>query len=489
VKKIVLILFSLIASLASFSQASLVIVGTTRVAIVEHGGTAATPIYIEIANPNATSAANPGIKTPTGTNGFIVSENEYDIVKWDIGTANNGVYTVPFGYITANPYTNAFYLPLTMGISAGAVSGGATPHINFSTWHTQGDNWTGVVSKTGAPSGVNNMHAMWPGGSPNNNDNSYNTVDRFWVINPVNYATAPPVTGSVAAGQSPNLQPGVGIQFTYLDGAVLADSSEVSSAVGYNNVAGMESHLLAQRYNTGTNNWGDWTGSAGTEHAGAVANTGAVWTSPALGTGVTSGNFYKDWTLASSLDPLPITLGAFTAQCNNGTALIQWTSEVEVNNASYTVEKTTDDIHFDVVGIMESAAPSGTSSLPLNYSMTDYSPYSGAYYYILEQTDIDGTTKRIATYQFDGCEATPVTSVNAYNTTNFIEVQINSVVADNFTVSLTNMLGQTILTENKSVALGDNEIRLNNNVAAGIYILNVRNDKVNYSRKMVLGVR
>jgi hypothetical protein len=162
-----------------------------------------------------------------------------------------------------------------------------------------------------------------------------------------------------------------------------------------------------------------------------------------------------------------------------------------VDNSYYTIKKTTDDIHFETVGIVK-AQGTGNSSQPENYSIVDNSPFAGQSYYFLYQTDVDGTitAANIPFTTFTGCgEDAIVSTVNAYNTTNYIEVHINSVSVDNYDISLVNMLGQTIFTENHAVALGDNEIRLNNNVSPGIYILNARNSKVNYAKKMVIGVR
>src|ERR1700733_6667007 len=95
-KKLLPSLALLLAPIAALPQgASLVINGTSAVTIVENGGTKTTPIYIEIANPANSSAPIPAIKT-IGTNGWIISESEFNMVKWDIGTST-GNYIVPFG--------------------------------------------------------------------------------------------------------------------------------------------------------------------------------------------------------------------------------------------------------------------------------------------------------------------------------------------------------------------------------------------------------
>ena len=445
--KILLALTLLTAPLAAFSQARLVINGATPVTIVENGGVAATPIYIEIANPAANAI------TVSGTSGWIISESEFNMVKWDIGTST-GAYTVPWGYSTTD------YLPLTLNLS---TAGTGTGSILFSTYHTSSaDQFLAGQD----PSDVTNMASNTAVGAPSTSDNSYNAVDRFWIMD--TYKGAFAYTTKPAASS---------IVFNYIHANPGAEFAAP-------NISADESDLIAQRFNPGAHlGWGDWFGSgtwAISGNIGTVTNTNAV----------SAANFFRSWTLSNSTDPLPISISSLTAQCDNGAALIQWTSQSELNNAYYTVKKTTDNIHFETVATVLSTAPGGNSSFPINYSVTDNAPDAGQSYYFLYQTDLDGNTNpaNIPFAIFTGCGTDAVTTVNAYNTTNNIVVQINSVSADEFNISLINMLGQTIYTGPHSVALGNNEIMLPNDVSPGVYVLTIRNEKVNYSKKMVIGV-
>jgi len=448
--KIIPALALFFAPVIAFSQARLVINGATAVTIVENGGTAATPIYLEIANPAANAI------TTIGALGWIVSEREFDMVKWDIGTTVAN-YTVPFGLGTT------YNLPLTMDISVAGVGAGS---ILFSTYHTIADQKLGVVSTTGKPSDVTNMGAMNNPGLPSANDNSYNTVDRFWEIDAKKfpYATKPTLSS---------------IMFTY------AHSGASAEFAAPNNVAD-EADLIAQRFNSGfpnPNTWGDWLGSgpwAIAGNVGTVTNTAAV--SPA--------NFFRSWTLSNSINPLPVVLSSFTAQCDNGAALIQWTTQSEINSDYFTVEKSSDGVHFVQVG--NTIPGAGSTSLASNYSTIDPSPFEGQSYYKLLQTDIDGNVNEVGnpiSFTDCGTDVVPLSTVTAFNTASNIEVQINSTETTNYNISLVNMLGQTIFSGVHEVALGENEVLLPNNLSPGVYILSVKNDKVNYAKKMVLGVK
>lgn len=456
-KKLLPALALLVAPIVALPQAQLVINGTSPVTIVENGGTSATPIYIEIANP-ATDAI-----TTIGNDGWIVSEAEFNMVKWDIGTST-GAYTVPFGYDAS------YALPLTATISSAGTGSGS---ILFSTYHTDPDNGDGTnpyniapnhVYPDIPPSDVTNMGAMYNPGNPSNSDNSYNVVDRFWVIDANKFAyTAKPTLSS--------------INFSYISSG--GTPSEVAAPNNFT-----ETNLIAQRFNSTSGTWGDWLG------AGPVTPGGNVGTADNT-SAVTPANFFRSWTLSNSINPLPIQLSSFTAQCDNGAALIQWTSQTELNNAYYTVKKTQDNVHFETVDTVR-AQGTGTSSFPENYSIIDNSPFAGQSYYFIYQTDIDGNTTacNIPYTVFNGCGTNAATTtITAYSTTTNIIININSIGADNYNISLVDMLGQVIYSGMHSVALGDNEIMLPDNVSPGVYILSVKNDKTNYAQKLVLGVR
>ncbi len=447
----------LLAPLATFAQARLVINGTTQVAIVENGGTNVKPIYLEVANPAANAI------TVNGTHGWIVSESEFNMIKWDISN-QTGAYTVPFGSAgayTAFPKPNGgigAYIPLTATINTAGSAGGS---IKFSTYHTLN------LNSSYMPSDVTNMGPIYPlTSSPSTVDDSYYVVDRFWIMD--TYLTGPNTYVTKPAMSQ--------VQFTYLS------SGSGFSEIGVSNIFA-ENSLLAQRWNPSLapkTGWGDFLGVGGTDPGG-----GGLTNHASSGT-VTSGNFFRSWTLSSQNSPLPIQISSFTGTCSSGAALIQWTSQSELNNDYYTVKKTNDNVHFETVGTVKGA---GTTSMSNNYSLTDNSPYPGTSYYYLYQTDFDNNTNLVGSIPFTGCATPTSTSVTAFNTSSYIQVEINSIASDNFNISLTNLLGQTILNENHSVSLGNNVIQLNNVLSSGIYILNVKNDKVNFTKKLVIGVK
>lgn len=188
---------------------------------------------------------NSNLNAISRTNGWIISEGESSIVKWTIGTGV-GAYTVPFGFGTTD------YLPLICKISTAGVGNGV---IEFSSYH--GPSWDNTSYK---PSDVTNMTDF---GAP---DYSNNAVDRFWILDAQGYST----------------KPASNITFSYIRGGT---ASEIATP---NFIA--EPFLIAQRFNSSSDEWYDWLGTTGTDITNG--NTGTV-TSGA----VAPSDFYRSWGL------------------------------------------------------------------------------------------------------------------------------------------------------------------------------------------------
>jgi hypothetical protein len=402
--------------------------------IVMANGTSTTPTLIVVHN----SAAN----AITRVGGGMISESEYNMVQWDIGNTTT-TYIVPFQRSTTD------YLPLTLQLTGAPAGAGS---IRFSTWETNNDN-------VPRPSDVTNMFPYALPGSPSNTDNSYNAADRFWVID------------AHVAGFSYTTYPDPHITFTY------QNSTNGTSEVGGSNNA-IDNTLIAQRFNSTLGEWGDYMGANGTTVVTGTHSTVATGANDVKNTG-----FFRSWVLSSHNSPLPIQLETFTAECSNYYAELYWTTATESNNDYFTIDRTSDGINFETIAVVKG---SGTSGTPHNYSAIDYSPLSSVSYYRISQTDFDGVTTHFNTIVYVPCENSE--SEDAYvDNSNTVNVQINSVAGDNYTISLLSILGQPVITENHSLPAGNSNIKLHPYVSPGVYILNLKSDKVNYNKKLYIG--
>jgi hypothetical protein len=86
--------------------------------------------------------------------------------------------------------------------------------------------------------------------------------------------------------------------------------------------------------------------------------------------------------------PLPIILSDFRASLDQqGKAVLNWTSAIEINSKNYVVEKSTNGTTFSPIGETD-ALGSGQSAF--NYSFTDKNIISGRTYYRLKMVDVGG---------------------------------------------------------------------------------------------------
>jgi hypothetical protein len=113
-------------------------------------------------------------------------------------------------------------------------------------------------------------------------------------------------------------------------------------------------------------------------------------------TGLTSANLVNSFYIGSinSVNtPLPITLISFTASVVNGDVVLKWTTAAEIDNDYFTIQRSLDGMGWENILRVEGGGTNGNTK---SYSTKDPSPYAGASYYRLMQTDIDGKS----TYSF-----------------------------------------------------------------------------------------
>jgi hypothetical protein len=251
---------------------------TNNYYVVESGGTSVSPTYMVLTNPAPTAI--------TASTGGIISESEFNMVQWNIGTGT-GAYTVPFNYL------GLYSIPVTCNISTAGVGSG---NILFSTYHCA--TWDNALYE---PSDVTSMAEFAT------TDYSNGFADRFWILDATGYTTKP----------SPS------ITFTYLNSG--SSASEIASP----NFINADS-LVAQRFNDNLSEWFDWFGTKATNITST--NTGAVQSGA-----VAAADFYRSWSLVQDtqmfLRVLPVstpaTLSVFPNP-GNGSITISGVTEGQV---------------------------------------------------------------------------------------------------------------------------------------------------------------
>jgi hypothetical protein len=87
------------------------------------------------------------------------------------------------------------------------------------------------------------------------------------------------------------------------------------------------------------------------------------------------------------------TLTGFTGQyVSSNTVDLKWNTMVEINTACYEIQRSSDGIHFDNIGKVNSLANESTNVYQLNYEYIDATPLGGISFYRLEIVGKDGKT-------------------------------------------------------------------------------------------------
>ena len=419
-------------TLASFGQARLVLNNNVWMVIDNQA-------WVVVENPGANAIT----ELPTSaTGGNILSENEFDRLRWQISNTT-GTYVVPF----TTPPPTATKMPLTYQVTVAGTAGGSAV---FSTYNYFGSapSWDNTVYM---PSDVTHMN-YYSSGLPNN---SGNVVDRFWEVD------------TKAAGYSYATSPTAILTFVY----------DVADITAGNTINGT-SNLDAQRFNNTSNMWGDVLFPAS-----AWSNIGGVRRQVVTPV-ITPAQFFRSWTLSDENNPLPIELIDFRGNCEGNRVVISWTTASEQNNDYFTVEKSHNGVDWQAIGTIEGA---GSSSEMLNYSFVDETP-TGLAYYRLAQTDFDGSME-YSNMVAAGCDGNGgLDIVSVFDDGNDVNIIVSSSFDVIHDVTLMDVHGMVLgVMERQAVETGIAHLRLSKGtIATGIYVVRLSNNDQVLSRKVVL---
>lgn len=356
---------------------------------------------------------NPANTAITSTTGYIQSETNASYnpsqLYWYIG-ANTGTYVMPFGVA-------ATQLPLTVNLTSGMVPGAYFYASTRATATSANTPWTTGVS-----------HMFDPTLLQDGSDEA--VIDRWW-----DFEFSSAVTADVT--------------FSYR-------GSENTLQVPYNT-----GNLGAQWWATG---WFPDNSNIGSSPA-VLAGVGNV-TASGL---VFPASTVTPMVLSSVQAPLPIELTSFTANCNNQ-EVIKWSTASEMNNDYFTVQRSDDGTAFHDIGQVNG---SGTTTQLHNYSFIDPQPVTGAAYYRLKQTDLNGQFSISAVIAGENCAGSD-NYFDAYHSGNGIDILMNVQQDDDYSVTVFDDRGRVIIIQDISAAKGANHFLLNGAVpATGIYLVRI----------------
>ncbi|HPD53911.1 MAG TPA: T9SS type A sorting domain-containing protein, partial [Bacteroidia bacterium] len=172
---------------------------------------------------------------------------------------------------------------------------------------------------------------------------------------------------------------------------------------------------------------------------------------------------------------LPIELKSFDANPESeGSVTLSWVTASEINNDYFTLERSTDGMHYSVINKQPGA---GNSTTERYYSFTDTEPDDGDNFYRLTQTDYDGkfeTFDPVHVY-VKNKNASGAAIANAYPNpfSDRFEVNMKGVLDSRGELTLVNSGGVTI----RSIPIGPDDISRTQafdnleGLPSGLYIL------------------
>ncbi len=167
---------------------------------------------------------------------------------------------------------------------------------------------------------------------------------------------------------------------------------------------------------------------------------------------------------------VPVELVSFTADVINGNVNLRWETASEINNAGFSVQRSTDNTKFTDIAFIKGI---GTTTDKSTYSYSDKSTLSGKSYYRLKQIDFDGSATYSQSIEIElgvpkdyALEQNYPNPFNPSTTIRFA-LPVNGKVS----IKLFNALGQEVANAlNSELEAGIHEIAFNaSNLSSGVY--------------------
>ncbi len=190
--------------------------------------------------------------------------------------------------------------------------------------------------------------------------------------------------------------------------------------------------------------------------------------------------------VAASCAALPVELLHFRAEKSEGQAILEWSTATELNNDYFTLERSTDGIHYEP---LQQVPGKGTTQERQDYTYTDAQPAPGLNYYRLWQTDFDGQRTKVGlqSLRFSGASSTLEVQQNAASGQLTVIFRAQSAGAGNLQLNLLDIKGRSLLQQSHSYSGTAAQMTLQMpNWPAGVYIVQVQDGRELYHERFVM---
>jgi hypothetical protein len=169
---------------------------------------------------------------------------------------------------------------------------------------------------------------------------------------------------------------------------------------------------------------------------------------------------------------LPVNLESFTGKRDGSMAILNWRTLQESGNKGFDIQRSVNGRDFETIAFVNSKAPDGNSSMPLNYSYSDKEAGSLNVYYRLLQQDINGKSIFSSVVQLKGTgRQMKISGIYVQGSGNKGSVWMN-VNGGKYSLVVSDLNGNKINQQDMTLPGGDNKVEINLvNMSKGVYFI------------------
>ena len=174
---------------------------------------------------------------------------------------------------------------------------------------------------------------------------------------------------------------------------------------------------------------------------------------------------------------LPIEIISFIGRLQNEKVLLNWTTEVEINNEFFTIERSSDGRNYEAIGYVNGH---GTSYEKQEYGLIDPNPKAGTNYYRLSQTNFDGHQSHVGLVTVEVLKEKAIEVIPNPIFNNLIAFNYTTQDQGVLDVSIFDVTGKLIVNQLLTVEVGINHQAIElAELSGGVYfIIAKQNEKV-----------
>ena len=185
---------------------------------------------------------------------------------------------------------------------------------------------------------------------------------------------------------------------------------------------------------------------------------------------------------------LPVKMTEFKAvPADNKYIQLRWTTETEIDNSGFLVERSTDGEEYRSLGFVPG---NGNSTEMHSYTFNDKNVEARKrYYYRLKQIDNDGASEysKVVTAQLGGDKQQRIGEFIPNPTSSIANVEIYSALDQKVTFEFKNTLGQEVKKGDVLLRKGSNSYRLDvSDLSSGNYLVVINTSEQIYTKKLVV---